>query len=220
MSVLIKIVAWILSVVFHPIWMLFYMLLLLLMINPHLFGLSSWDQNMGLILLVLLTTVVIPMITTALMKPLGFISSLTQMARKERIFPYISTAIFYLWLFINLYHNSDIPNAYSTFVLGVIFALFTSFFINNFSKISIHTVGMGGLIGMLALTKAFYSYDYFTPPWSEGIITLNQLIIAAILIAGAVGTSRLLLRAHREDEIYGGYLVGFLAQILAYLIMT
>jgi membrane-associated phospholipid phosphatase len=37
----------------------------------------------------------------------------------------------------------------------------------------------------------------------------------AIIIAGLVGSSSLILRAHEPADIYGGYVVGFLAQFVA-----
>ena len=44
----------------------------------------------------------------------------------------------------------------------------------------------------------------------------NGVAFIIILLAGAVGTSRLYLKAHKENEIYGGYIVGILAQLIAF----
>ena len=44
------------------------------------------------------------------------------------------------------------------------------------------------------------------------------VIMIAVMLAGIVGTSRLYLKAHKPDEVYGGYTVGILSQMIAYLI--
>jgi membrane-associated phospholipid phosphatase len=35
------------------------------------------------------------------------------------------------------------------------------------------------------------------------------------LMAVAVGSARLVLRAHKPEEVYGGYLIGIASQLLA-----
>ena len=46
----------------------------------------------------------------------------------------------------------------------------------------------------------------------------NEIILFIVLLSGAVGTARLYLKAHNEQEIYGGYVVGILSQMIAYRI--
>jgi membrane-associated phospholipid phosphatase len=41
------------------------------------------------------------------------------------------------------------------------------------------------------------------------------ILILAVIAAGLVGSSRLILGAHEPNEIYGGYAIGFLAQFVA-----
>ncbi|MEZ4935194.1 MAG: hypothetical protein R2788_24050 [Saprospiraceae bacterium] len=45
--------------------------------------------------------------------------------------------------------------------LGTTIALFTAFFFNNFTKISAHAVGMGGLVGLSAINSIYMSFDAF-----------------------------------------------------------
>lgn len=103
-------------------------------------------------------------------------------------------------------------------MLGAVIGLFIAFFINIFSKISAHAVGMGGLLGMVIITMALSNFDSFV--LHSTIIgtfefSMNALLLFTLLMAGLVGTARLLLDAHTPNDIYGGYLVGFASQFIA-----
>lgn len=217
---MLRIAAQVISVLFHPLMMLTYMLILLMLANPYLFGVSSIgeQQSVELILRVFFSTFLIPAIAVAMMRFLGFVQSMELPEKEERIGPYIVTSIFYLWLFRNFLGNSVIPTAYTSFVLGATISLFIAFFINIFSKISAHTVGMGGLIGMVVITMLLFSYGAFEvtlPLVGTFSLTMAGVLIVVIILAGLVGTARLLLQAHDPLDLYGGYLVGFASQLLA-----
>jgi len=220
---MLKLLANIFSLIFHPLLILTYMLVLLMLINPYLFGLHSIAGNTPLILLVFMSTFMIPAFSVVMMKQVGLISSLQMKDRMERVGPYIVTGIFYLWMFRNILNNPTIPTAYSIFVLGATIGLFVSFFINIFSKISAHAVGMGGLVAMVIITMFHFSYDDFAVDFgSLGIyrIGMNSLLMLVIILAGMVGTSRLVLNAHEPNDLYGGYLVGLVTQFIALMILT
>lgn len=221
MSVL-KLIAHLFSIVFHPLMMLTYMLVLLLLVNPYLFGVNNVLDGHFLILLIFLSTFFIPMVAILMMRFLGLIQSFQMRDKKERIGPYISTGIFYLWMFRNLLDNPDIPLAYKVFVLGATIALFTAFIINLVSKISMHAVGMGGLIGMTVITMLLFSYDYFTISTSllgTVQVSMTALLMLVLLLSGIVCTSRLLLNAHDLQDVYGGIIVGFATQFIALQLM-
>ncbi len=214
-QVALQIVARIISVVFHPLLMPTYMLILLIIVNPYLFGVSKIDDPISRLLLlrIFLSTFFIPLIAITMLRATGLISSFAMQDSKQRIGPYIIMGIFYLWMFRNFYGNSQMPTAYTTFMLGATIALFMAFFINIFSKISVHTVGMGSLLGMVIITMLLFSYDTFTlGNWN---LTMNTVLIVTVLLAGLVGTARQILYSYQPMDLYGGYFVGFLAQFIA-----
>ncbi len=217
-----KTLAHIISVVFHPLLMVTYMLILLMNINPYLFGYNSIQGNFKLVLLVFASTFIIPLFGVLIMKQIGLIQSFQMKDKLERVGPYILTAIFYLWMFINLYNNPTIPRAFSTFLLGSVIGLFVTFFINIFLKISAHTVGISGLITMVGITLFYFSYGTFGLSLGDfGVIhiSLTTLLITIILIGGIVGTARLILKAHTSQEIILGYMVGCMSQLLAFSLL-
>lgn len=198
--------------------MLTYMVILLLMVNPYLFGAYKVSERSILILQVFLTSAFIPIVAIFMMRMLGLVKSIEMGDKYDRIGPFICTGTFYLWLFINFKNNASIPQAYNIFLLGATIALFVAFFINNFLKISLHAIGAGGLLGMIVLTRTLFSYDSFIINLKEQQsfqIETNTLLMVIIVIAGLIGTCRLILKAHKPFEIYMGYAVGFLSQFLA-----
>ena len=193
------------------------MLIILLMVNPYLFG-SIGGANSGiLVLTIVLFSIMIPSVAVIVMRALGFMDSLEMKDKQERIGPYIITGLSYLWIYQNLLHNSTVPEAFKIFVLGATIGLFLAFFTNLFSKVSMHTVGMGGLLGMILITLLRFSFPDFNI-WGIQVSMITLLLIV-IVACGIVGTARLILNAHHPGEIYGGYLIGCSAQFLAFLFM-
>jgi hypothetical protein len=76
--------------------------------------------------------------------------------------------------------------------------------LNNYYKISLHGMGMGGA-SMAIILFAFY---YHQP--------MGLIIAGALLLTGIVATSRFLISDHTQKEVYMGLLVGALCQAAAY----
>jgi len=216
-----KTAAKIISVLFHPLFIIGYVLVILLSINPYLFVVQDEQARFLLIFSVIMLTIFFPLFAVFMMKMLDLIKSYEMKEKTERIGPLIVTGTFYLWLFINIKDNSTIPGAFSFFVLGATIALFLALMLNSFTKISLHTVGMGGLLAGTFFIRYFFSYDSFFVHLPFGTLNIhtNLVLLLVIIFAGAVGTSRLLLKAHSTMDVYGGYIVGVFAQLIAFRIM-
>ncbi|MBL7814446.1 MAG: hypothetical protein JNL70_05525 [Saprospiraceae bacterium] len=219
-----KIAAQIISVVAHPLLMLTYMLLLLLLVNPYLFGVNSISdlESRKLILSVFFSSFLLPAIAIFLMLKLELISSLEMRNKQDRIGPFIVTGVFYLWIFQNVLRNNDMPTAFLIAVLGTTMGLFLCFLINLFFKISLHATGIGGYIGMVLITMWLYSYgtfDMWLPFVGSCSVSINFVLIASILIAGLIGSARLGLGAHTSRELYSGFLLGLICQYAALKIL-
>lgn len=211
------------SVIFHPLFLISYATLFLMAANPYMFGFSS-ERAQGLILISVVTTsFMFPMIAILMMKALGLIQSFQMEDKLERIGPLIVTGLFFIWLFINIRKHDTIPQHLTFFVLGSTIGVFMALLFNSFTKISLHTIGAGGfLVGMsIIILQATGSTVAFDLPYSDQSLVVSQRFCLAILIIGAglVGTSRLYLNAHKEHEVYGGYIVGAFAQIIAYMVI-
>jgi hypothetical protein len=206
----------------HPLFIIGYIFLFLLQTNPYIFGFSG-PKSEGLVIISVLTiSVMFPLIAILMMKALGLIQTLQMKDKKERIGPLIITGLFYMWLYVNIRNNDLIPDILSSFILGSTIAVFLALIINSFSKISLHTIAAGGF--MMAMLFVVFNWTYgstdISLPWLHVQWRFSDRFILMIvfILAGASGTARLYLNAHKSDEIYGGYLVGILAQLIAYRI--
>ena len=159
-------VAHIFSLLFHPLLILTSALLFLLAVNPYAFSVRDLADRRAVLLLlsVFTTSFMLPAFGVGLMKPLGLIKSLQLEDKMERIGPYILSGVFYLWLYKNLASGEHAPPLFNSFVLGTTIALFFAFFINIFTKISVHAVGMGGLVAMVLVTSRVWDQSVFNLP--------------------------------------------------------
>lgn len=206
-----KLISWL----FHPLLILTYMIILLMIINPYAFGISSLGEGRSglLIIIVFLQGALIPGIAISMMSTLGLIPSLTMEDRMGRIGPFIASGILYLWLFINFNRLPEVPLVFKAAILGCIIALFTAFTINLFSKISLHTIGMGALVGMVIISMLYFGYNNFQI--GDKSYSLYSLLFFVVFLAGLVGSARMILLKHEPKDLYGGYLVGFATQLIA-----
>jgi hypothetical protein len=198
------------SVLFHPLLFPSYGTLLILAANPDLFGAFGEKIHIVWLIIVFVLTFLFPVIWLLMMKKLEMISSLHLETASERIIPFVAVATFYLWTAWMFKPNVNMKIPTNIFVfymmLGSCLAIFSSFFINIFSKISLHALGTGNLIGLMLIVIRQSPYD------------LRWAVPACILLAGLVGTARLFLKAHNTNQIFAGYFVGFTAQFLAFSI--
>jgi hypothetical protein len=208
-----------LSIIGHPLLIVTYALLLMLLFNPFAFGARSITDNAAIVLCIMVfaTTFVIPGVGVAIMKPLGLIKSLQMEDKQDRTGPYIITGVFYLWLFKNLLSGGRSPEFLAQFVLGATIGLFLSFFINIFTKISAHAVGMGGLLAGLFIIGREWGGSVANFSMMNGTvsISLNAVFGILLIFAGLIGVARLALNAHTPADLYRGYAVGMLAQVIA-----
>lgn len=207
--------ALVLSGLFHPLLIPTYMYVLLMVVNPFLFGSNDFGDQRAILTLVMMVlyTAVIPMVSVLLMVALNMVSSVMMAEKSERIGPLLLVMVLYFWVYYNLSQSNDVPTIFSTFLLGVVIALAVAFVINVMDKISLHTVGMGGLVGMLMITMGLFGANGI----ALGGITVGfgLLLLGGVLLAGMVGSARLALGAHDNVQIYSGYVVGFIAQLVA-----
>lgn len=97
--------------------------------------------------------------------------------------------------------NTSLNSYYTPYLLGCTFVIFIAEVISIFWRISLHTIGMGGLLGF------FFELILHMHGTSIPLLLFPFLVVAA----GLVGTARLYLQAHTPIQIFVGYIVGFLA---------
>lgn len=190
--------ATLLSTVFHPLLMPTYGIAIALYTSyMRIFG----DRLLGIVIVgVLLTTCILPSLGIYILYRLGHISDFRLHERTERTIPYLINFACYVACYLYLY-RFGIPGWIIAFIAGAIVALIISLFINRYWKISAHMVAAGSMVTLVFL-MSFYSL-MLTP-------YILPLQIASVLLAGAIGSSRILLKRHTLGQVGAGFALGIL----------
>jgi len=154
--------------------------------------------------LIFLTTFTLPFFVMLLMLQFKMVSSLHMPLRQERIAPLLVTAVFFYLTYYLLKQLNIAPVLY-VYMLGATILAIIASAITLWLKISLHMIGIGALTGAYS-GLAIISPDSFT-----------LLLIVAVLISGIVGSSRLILSAHKPPEVYLGFVTGFVLMLSLFL---
>ncbi len=203
---IIRIFAHVISYTFHPLFITAYVSAYLLYLHPYVFAGFDYSLKLFRLLSVVLSTVIIPGFAVFLMWRLKLIKSMLLATSKERIIPYAATIIFYFWPWMVFNRLPGSPEIFVTFLQGSFFGVCGAWIININSKVSMHTTAMGGMV-------MFFLLFSFNDENASGLY-----LSLAILIAGLVATSRFIVSDHTKFQIVQGFIVGALAQLIAWWI--
>lgn len=159
------------------------------------------------VMLTLLTfTLLIPRLSIDVFRRLNQWSHWQLSHREHRHLPYVLTLASYVACLV-LFTQMHAPSIFRSVLLSSIIALVICFAVNQRWKISTHMVGAGGLTGMLI---AFSFLFFYNPLWP---------LCLFILLSGALGTCRMVLRQHSLAQVLWGYAVGFLVALCTMLFL-
>ncbi|NCT93186.1 MAG: hypothetical protein GXC72_02075 [Chitinophagaceae bacterium] len=196
--------AQVVSYVFHPLFIPTYIFIFLMKELPYEFaGITMWQLNMRLFGLFWLTAF-FPAFAVFLLWRLKFSESIYLRSQKERIIPFVITMFFYWWMYYLSRNFTDQPAVLKFFFMGIFLSTSVGLVINNYMKISLHALGAGGGAAAIILFAYYYGAPFGLP------------ISIAVLLAGLICTSRLLVSDHTTREIYTGVLTGAALQLGAY----
>ena len=192
------------SILLHPMFMPILALHLTLLVLPSLaFTLS---QNLLLVYGILLfSTMVLPLISIFWLMQKGKVSSLEMSNHKERSLPLFKTVIwmsFGYYLLQNLLFYTPILKAE---LLGAILIILIAAIISKFWKISLHLLGIGGVVGVFIALQIMHG-DFL------------YLLLLFILLSGLLGVARIKQKAHNYAQVYAGFLVGLSVELITLLV--
>lgn len=141
--------AQVLSVLFHPLLLPTYLFAVILYYMPSSMLTLPLQVRWVVLAMIFFTTCLIPGAAAVVMVRFGQLDSVEMRRREQRALPLLFTAICYAATTFLLYRESAY-DAIFYFVMGIIAAsVFLTFAISQFWKISAHSVGMGGGLGLL-----------------------------------------------------------------------
>jgi hypothetical protein len=192
------------SILLHPMFMPILALHLTLLVLPSLaFTLS---HNLLLIYGILIfSTMILPLISIFWLMQKGKVSSLEMSNHKERSLPLFKTVIwmsFGYYLLQNILFYAPILKAE---LLGAILIILLAAIISKFWKISLHLLGIGGVVGVFIALQIMHG-DF------------HYLLLLCILLSGLLGVARIKQKAHNYAQVYAGFLVGLSVELITLLV--
>lgn len=196
--------ATVISFLFHPLLMPTLGLLLLLNSGSYV-ALFDPAAKRAILFVMALGTLIFPL----MMLPVFFYRNLVYNQKgtmvEEQWIPrfiililYVVTCIYFL--------RMPLYRIIQGYILSVTITLAILVFTNLRLKISMHTAGLGGMVGLIAALIKIYK------------IPLEGFLLLALLAFGVVGTAKLLLKDHRPYEVYSGFAIGFSCVLVTLLV--
>ena len=151
--------------------------------------------KLPMLTVVYISTILIPSLLIHLYRKFqGWTSK--ELGRKERrVVPYLISILCYFGCFFLMEYRNT-PRVISIILVAALVIQMVCALINVWWKISTHTAAIGGVAGGLVVYSIAFS---FNPIWWLAFV---------ILLAGMVGTARMILRQHTLAQVVAGFLVG------------
>lgn len=189
-------VARFLSVVFHPLLMTTYLFLILMLQLPA--ALAPLHASWWFVILIFGLTFFLPSLNFLFFRSTGTITNFQMFERSERVLPFAFISILYGVVTFMFYWKFPVPGVLK-FMMIITALVLVCAIVTIFYKLSIHSAGVWGVIGiLLPLNKASETGSLLWPT------------VIAILVAGLVMSARLKQNAHVPREILVGAVTGFL----------
>lgn len=146
-------------------------------------------------------TIMIPVLTIFIFKKINGFSAQELGERKKRYIPFFLTIVSYVFCLLMM-NRLNIPWYMSGIILSALIVMMICIIVNLKWKLSEHMAGAGAVIGGLVAFSALFGYN---PVW---------WLCLFILVAGMLGTARIILGHHTLGEVLGGFAVGLICSLM------
>jgi hypothetical protein len=192
------------SIILHPIFMPLLALYLTLETLPsEAFSISQYLNYIYSI--VVCCTIILPLLSIFFLIKKGRVGSLEMSNHKERSLPLFITV---LWMSLGFYMLRNIlgyaPILKAEIIGAILIVLFAAI-ISKFWKISLHLLGIGGVVGIFIALQLI----------EGGVI---YLLLFFILLSGILGIARIAQKAHNHTQVYVGFLLGVSVELITLLL--
>lgn len=146
-------------------------------------------------------TILMPTLTIFLFRKINGFSPEDLGERKRRFMPFLLTITSYVFCLVMM-HRLNIPWYMTGIILAALIMMVICIVVNLKWKLSDHMAGVGAIVGGLVSFSALFGYN---PVW---------WLCLFILIAGVLGTARIILQHHTLGEVLVGFAVGLICSLL------
>ena len=189
----------IVSMVFTPFYLPFIGMMALFVFSY--LGLMPWAYKLQLLMLVYLFTILLPTILIHLYRRYHGWTLIELGHRERRMVPYVISILCYFFC-IYVMDMLHIPHFMQTILIAALLIQIICALINVWWKISTHTAAIGGVAGALFVFGELFG---FNPVW---------WLCLVLILAGILGTSRMILRQHSLLQVVAGLLVGLTCSVV------
>lgn len=146
-------------------------------------------------------TILTPALTIFLFQKFNRFSDEEMRKREQRFVPFILTIMSYVFCLL-LMRRINLLWYMTGIILAALLTMIICVVLNLRWKLSEHMAGAGAIVGGLVAFSALFGYN---PIW---------WLCLFILVAGVLGSARLILSHHTLGEVMGGFAVGLLCSLL------
>lgn len=146
-------------------------------------------------------TILMPTLTIFLFRKINGFSPEDLGERKRRFMPFLLTITSYVFCLVMM-HRLNIPWYMTGIILAALIMMVICIVVNLKWKLREHMAGVGAIVGGLVSFSALFGYN---PVW---------WLCLFILIAGVLGTARIILQHHTLGEVLVGFAVGLICSLL------
>ena len=189
----------IMSMIFTPFYLPLVGLVALFMFSYM--SLLPMAYKLPMLLTVYLFTILLPSMLIHLYRRFQGWTSKELGWKERRIVPYLISILCYFGCFFLMEYRNT-PRIISIILVAALVIQMVCAFINIWWKISTHTAAIGGVAGALIVYSIALD---FNPLWWLSFV---------ILLAGMVGTARMILRQHSLSQVVAGFFVGLICAFL------
>ena len=115
--------------------------------------------------------------------------------RERRMVPYVISILSY-FICVYIMESMHIPHFMASILIVALMIQIICSIVNVWWKISTHTAAIGGVEGAIVAFSIIFGFNPVF--W----------ICVAIIVAGMLGTSRMILRQHSLSQVVAGFLLG------------
>ena len=183
-----------LTVIFHPVFVPLYGLLIIYSSHTLLSFIPS-EMKRVIFIVVFANNVIIPLSLTAILYAKGAIKTFSARDRNERVVLLTFAMVMYTLTALVLL-KMRVPSLFKAYFISIAIVTLITLVITAFYRISLHASGIGGLLALVVFMMILYD-----------IRSVWQLV-TVILAGGLVMSSRLYLEDHSPAEVWLGLLAG------------
>ena len=171
-----------------------------LVLSTSVLCVLPYGTRVAVLLVCMGITCILPLIFLSVLRHFKLVKDLHVEKREQRFFPYMFTALCYTVAAYYLYYCHS-PQWFVMFMVGSAVTVLIMAIINLKWKISAHMAGIGGVVALVYQihVQGLSAFDLF---W---------MLCITIMVAGLLGSARLVLNRHDAWQVLAGVVVGFLS---------